>query len=71
MSWTTIESSELDEKFTYAFEQHSPIKTKGFPWIHCKHCGLLYLNNKFTKWAIKKGCLNNYHKDYKRMRNGN
>lgn len=56
-----------DVKIIYSFDPHTPIKLKGTPWLYCKYCGLLYLNNKITKWCIKVGCNHEYHKDYKRM----
>lgn len=56
-----------DEVITYSFDPHSPIKLKGTPWLHCKYCGLLYLRNKITRWCIKMGCNNSYHKNYKNM----
>jgi hypothetical protein len=34
----------------------------------CSRCGLMRLNNKFTDWAVKKGCNNDDHPDYARMR---
>lgn len=27
-----------------------------FPWVVCKHCGLVGLNNDATRKAIKEGC---------------
>lgn len=35
---------------------------------YCHSCGLVRLNNKFSQWAIDKGCLNEYHPDYQKMR---
>ena len=51
----------LSDTFAYKFEGHNPIKRKSMPWLVCKHCGLIYLRNKFTSWAIKKGCMNHWH----------
>lgn len=34
----------------------------------CVGCGLIALNNKFTDWAIDKGCDNLYHPSYKSQR---
>ena len=66
--WVTIETGDLREKeISYKYERHSPIILKGTPWLYCRHCGLLYLNNAITRWCIRMGCLNEYHKDYKRM----
>lgn len=60
--------AEIEDKIIkYSLETHSPIKLKGTPWIYCKYCGLLYLNNQITKWCIKMGCNHEYHKQYKMM----
>ena len=31
----------------------------------CSGCGLVALNNDFTRWAISKGCMNHLHPDFK------
>ena len=49
------------------FEPHSATKIKQLPWLICKKCGLVYLNNRLTKWCIKMGCNNEDHKDYNKM----
>jgi len=49
---------------SYEFEAHSPIKTKAIPWMFCKYCGLLYLNNKITRWCVKVGCNHTEHPQY-------
>lgn len=51
----------------YKMEPHSP---KGLivGKAYCVKCGLVYLNNDFTRWAIRVGCNNEEHPDYKRMR---
>jgi hypothetical protein len=49
---------------TYTYEAHSPQKRKNIPWPICKYCGLVYLNNDFTRWAVKMGCNNNDHPGY-------
>lgn len=56
-----------DKEIKYSFEPHSPQKLKGLPWIYCKYCGLIYLNNKVTRWCIKMGCNANYHPNYKNV----
>jgi hypothetical protein len=35
---------------------HVPHKIKYIPWMYCRCCGLVYLNNEATRKAIKKGC---------------
>lgn len=66
--WVTDNSLKgLADKFSYKYEAHAPTKVKFMPWLMCKHCGLVYLRNEFTNWAIKKGCLNHYHPGRKRF----
>lgn len=31
----------------------------------CNTCGLVALNNDFTRWAMNKGCMNHLHPDFK------
>lgn len=62
-----IETLIEDKKFTYSTEAHSAIKLKNSPWLYCKYCGLLYLNNSATKWCIRMGCNYEYHNQYKLM----
>jgi len=60
--------AEIEKKeITYSFEAHSAQPLKGTPWLYCRYCGLLYLNNLITKWCIKMGCNADYHRDFKRM----
>lgn len=61
-------SSNFFEQVKYSYEAHSPSKMKQIPWMVCRHCGLVYLKNEITAWAIKMGCNNSYHPDYKRLR---
>ena len=65
--WVTVQLEEVKE--SYKFESHSPEKiSKRIPWLMCKYCGLIYLNNKFTKWCIKTGCMHELHNGYKLQR---
>lgn len=34
----------------------------------CSNCGLMALNNDFTKWCIDKGCNADLHPQYKSVR---
>ena len=34
----------------------------------CKSCGLVALNNDFTRWSIDKGCYSDLHPEYKNAR---
>jgi hypothetical protein len=58
-----------DEIIKYSYERHGPIKLKGTSYLYCKYCGLLYLKNSITRWCIRMGCNNEYHRDYKRILN--
>ena len=63
--WVTAQI--LHEKEIYKFEGHRPVVGKGMKWPRCKYCGLLYLNNTFTKWCVKMGCRNELHVGYKQQ----
>lgn len=54
MSWKTV--SSIIEKEVYKYQKHSPQKVKFIPWLMCKSCGLIYLNNRPTRKAVKLGC---------------
>lgn len=41
-------------------------KVGGF--LYCEHCGLIALQNDFTRWAIKVGCLSHLHPSYNNQR---
>lgn len=34
----------------------------------CQSCGLVALNNDFTRWSIEKGCYSDLHPEYKSAR---
>ena len=56
-------------KEPYEFEPHNlngqfRIGGKAF----CPKCGLVALNNDFTRWAIDKGCNANDHPQYEQQR---
>jgi hypothetical protein len=67
-NWITISNDDLENEIKYKFESHSPKKIKGIPWLVCNTCGLLYLRNPFTNWAIRVGCYSDYHSEYNKMR---
>lgn len=52
----------------YKYEKHEPVKRRWAPWVMCKWCGLIYLNNDFTRWCVKMGCNNAAHPDHKKAR---
>jgi hypothetical protein len=53
----------------YKYEAHSPKKRKNLAWPVCEFCGLIYLHNEFTAWAIRMGCNNRDHSNYEIERN--
>jgi len=55
------------EKIPYTFEAHNFIKLKNVPWVYCKYCGLLKLNNALTSWCVKMGCNNGDHPNHNNM----
>lgn len=63
--WVTVQLE--DEPITYSYEKHSPILLKGTPWLYCRYCGLLFLNNGITRWCIRMGCNSSYHPQFKKM----
>jgi len=54
----------------YKFEPHRPSKLASLPWMHCQKCGLVYLRNAFSQWAIRMGCNNEDHPQHERYRRG-
>lgn len=52
----------------YTYQKHEATPVKFMPWLMCRKCGLVYLNNRFTKWCRTVGCDNEYHPDYEKMR---
>jgi hypothetical protein len=39
-----------------ALTPHVTKKLRGLPWVFCRFCGLVYLNNEPTREAIRRGC---------------
>jgi hypothetical protein len=56
----------VPEKFIYEAHRPGPSGVTGLPWPVCVYCGLVYLRNPFTAWAIKKGCNNADHPEFPR-----
>lgn len=57
----------VEEK--YKFKPHNfnaGKKAGGKPY--CAICGLVGLNNEFTRWSIKMGCFSDLHPQYKNQR---
>lgn len=55
-------------KEVYEYKAHSFIHSKGAGKQYCVYCGLVNANNKFTDWAVQKGCLNELHPQFKSTR---
>ena len=49
---------------SYKYESHSPVKYKQLSWMVCANCGLIYIRNEITQWALKKGCNHTEHPEY-------
>ncbi|AHX01079.1 hypothetical protein M316_0014 [Nitrincola phage 1M3-16] len=59
---------EKQQKEAYKMEHHQFNGRVGGK-AYCTRCGLVSLNNSFTRWAADKGCLNELHPSYKSQRN--
>lgn len=56
---------EIGRKQPYKMEPHSFTKlSKSFPWLYCKHCGLVSLRNELTEWCRRMGCNASDHPEY-------
>ena len=55
-------------KEKYKMEPHSFQGRVGGK-AYCTRCGLISLNNEFTRWSTEKGCLSDLHPSYKSQRN--
>lgn len=64
----TESSTDAKMADAYKFEAHVPKKRKNVSWPVCAHCGLIYLRNPFTDWAVRMGCNNNDHPNYQKHR---
>lgn len=56
------------EEIKYEYEPHHFIKRKNLSWQQCVKCGLIGLNNPFTRWSVDKGCNSYYHPSYRTNR---
>ncbi len=43
-------------------------KKTRIPYQQCVLCGLLWLKNPFSEWAVKNGCNNTEHPNYENKR---
>lgn len=55
---------EKYQKESYKYVAHSFNRTI-VGKQYCSKCGLMALNNSFTRWAIDKGCMNYLHPSYR------
>lgn len=58
---------ESQQKETYKMVGHSFNKVIGGKQV-CSNCGLVALNNEFTRWSIDKGCYADLHPQYKSVK---
>lgn len=56
------------KKEDYSMETHRFVFNKLIGKQYCVKCGLVLLNNGFSKWASEKGCLNELHTSYSSTR---
>ena len=75
IAYKTLSKSELAEfldeagrKVIYKKIGHTFRNKKNLSKQICSGCGLMRLNNNFTRWAIDKGCLSEYHPGYSAAR---
>lgn len=54
-------------KEVYEYKSHKFVSSKSGKQ-YCIYCGLVNGNNKFTEWAVQKGCMNEIHPQYKSAR---
>lgn len=48
----------------FTHEPHRFVKHKRLQWPMCVRCGLVGLNNSFTRWCVDKGCNSTKHPSY-------
>lgn len=54
------------KKDTYKYVPHGPWHIlKGTGKQYCHKCGLIGLNNNFTRWSVDKGCFSELHPQFK------
>lgn len=58
---------EDQQEEKYKYEGHSFSRSIAGK-KYCTRCGLIALNNEFSRWSVDKGCLNNLHPSYKAQR---
>lgn len=66
-NWITCKWSDIPEdNEPYKMVGHSLHKTKKNPWLlRCRWCGLVAMKNRFSLWALRVGCENRKHPQYK------
>lgn len=58
----------MQSQSNYKMEPHRIEWSKVIHRNWCVKCGLVILNNKLTRWCVDKGCNNEDHHDWKRVR---
>jgi hypothetical protein len=51
----------------FIVKPHQWRQRKGLSWPMCQVCGLLRLRNAATEWAVRMGCDNDEHPQYREM----
>jgi hypothetical protein len=57
--------TEIEKRQPYKFEAHTFKTRRRMTWPVCQRCGLVLLRNELTDWAVKHGCNNTDHPDYR------
>lgn len=60
--------NSANSTISYKMVPHTWRTSKRFNKQYCSGCGLILLNNDFTRWSVNHGCLNNYHSGYNAAR---
>jgi hypothetical protein len=53
------------EKTRYKIESHTFRAARFWSKGICVDCGLMFMNNPLTAWAVRKGCLFEYHDEFR------
>ncbi len=56
------------KKESYKMEDHAFVHNKRVGKNVCRRCGLVALNNEFSLWSIRVGCLSEEHPQYQSKR---
>lgn len=70
MKYADLYKAVFGEELKRETYKHIPHNMKGriAGKACCLNCGLIALNNEFSRWSIDKGCLSELHPSYKSKR---